>query len=89
MSFWGKTTFYANNMHNLSGCVLSFRVTCWMFIILQLIYLVFPTFHFSMASPSETVSVAVELVPLWFILPDVVITTVVASSHCAFHFQDS
>ena len=35
MFLLGKAIFEPIDIHNFTGCVMSFRVTCWMFIILQ------------------------------------------------------
>ena len=73
MSFWEKNFFVPIDMQGFTGHPVSFRATCWMCIILQLIY---SQLH---QSP----------VPLWFPLPDVVITTDATSNHWAFYFQSS
>ena len=44
--FWERPPFMPMDMHSFAGCVLSFRVTCWLFTILQLIYFFLFTFPF-------------------------------------------
>ena len=45
MSFWARPIFSSMDIHNFTDCVLSFRVTCWIFFILWLMYFVPFNFH--------------------------------------------
>ena len=59
---WARPIFVAMDIHNFADCVLSFRVTCWMFNVhhspADLFFLFI--FSFSSVSASETVPVAIE-----------------------------
>ena len=87
--FWARPPFVPMNMHDFTSCVKLFRVVCWMFTILQLIISFFSPTPFDVVSASETVSVVTEFSPLWFPLPDVVISTDAIPNHWAFYFQGS
>ena len=72
------------DMHNFANCVVSFGVTCWMFIIFLLTYFASFIFLFSSASTLEIVLAAQSLFPLQFPLADVIIAMDGVPSHCAF-----
>ena len=70
---------------NCGTCVLSFRVTCYMFNILPTNYFLVFIFPF----PGKLSHLQQSPVPLQFPLPDVVIATDAIPTHWAFYFQGS
>ena len=87
--FLVRWPFVPMDRHNFSGCAMSFRVTCWVFMILLLVY--FFLFHFSLPVHHQLQSLSQlqqSPVPLQFPLPHVVIATD-AMPHFWACFQDS
>ena len=90
MSFLGKTVFVPVAIPNCGTYVVSFRVTCYVFIILPPNY--FRMFIFSLSSLYQLEWLAhfqQSPVLLQFLLPDVVIATDATPTHWAFYFQGS
>ena len=60
MSSQARPVFAPLDMYSFASYVVSFRVTCWMFIILWLTYFILFNFLFRSASTSENISIATE-----------------------------
>ena len=73
--FWARPDFALMDLHNFANCVLSFRMICWMFIILWLTYCNVFIFLSSCVSASETILVITESVSL-----------VISTSWCGYHY---
>ena len=90
MSFWVRPIFVPMTTPNCSTCVMSFRVTCYMFTILPPFYFLRFIFFLSFLHQLEQLShLQQSPVPLQFPLPDVVIATDATPTHWAFYFQGS
>ena len=74
---------------NFSDGVMLFRVTCGMFVILQLTYFLFQISGSALCQFLQLAQLQQSPVPLQFSLLDVVIATDTIPTHWAFYFQDS
>ena len=87
--FWVRLIFAPMATANCGTCVVSFRVTCYMFPTLLTIYFMC-SFSLSSLCQLELLShLQQSPVPLQFPLPEVVIATDARPTHWAFYFQGS
>ena len=76
-------------LKNCGNCVVSFRVTCWLFTTLLPTCSLLSFFPFHLSSTRVVISFATEHSSLAIPFPDVIIATDAMPTHWAFYFQDS